>query len=192
MGNLKSSWRSYFKANEPQALGFFAVGDAAVRTNPLYGRGCSAGVVHAHILRAALDATADPRERAFIVERETRAALRPYYDTMVKQDLQAIRRAEHERDPAYKPRLKGRIAKSFVEDAIMPATRADLAVLRASSRAFHMFSDPVAWLKDPVTLARILRIWAMPKSQKTRAGYYPPTFGPGRAEMFARVGLANS
>lgn len=192
MGNLKSSWRSYFKANEPQALGFFAVGDAAVRTNPLYGRGCSAGVVHAHILRAALDATADPRERAFIVERETRAALRPYYDTMVKQDLQAIRRAEHERDPAYKPRLRGRIAKSFVEDAIMPATRADLAVLRASSRAFHMFSDPVAWLKDPVTLARILRIWAMPKSQKTRAGYYPPTFGPGRAEMFARVGLANS
>jgi 2-polyprenyl-6-methoxyphenol hydroxylase-like FAD-dependent oxidoreductase len=192
MGNLKSTWRSYFKANEPQALGFFAVGDAAVRTNPLYGRGCSAGVVHAHILRAALDATADPRERAFIVERDTRAALRPYYDTMVKQDLQSIRRAKHERDPAYKPRLKGRIAKSFVEDALMPATRADLAVLRASSRAFHMFSDPVAWLKDPAMLARILRIWAMPKSRKTTAGYYPPEFGPPRAEMFARVGLVNS
>ena len=118
--------------------------------------------------------------------------LRPYYDTMVKQDLQAIRRAEHERDPAYKPRLKGRIAKSFVDDALMPATRADLAVLRASSRAFHMFSDPVAWLKDPAILARILRIWAMPKSRKARAGFYPPTFGPGRTEMFARVGLANS
>jgi 2-polyprenyl-6-methoxyphenol hydroxylase-like FAD-dependent oxidoreductase len=192
MGNLKSIWRSYFKANEPQARGFFAVGDAAVRTNPLYGRGCSAGVVHAHILRAALDATTDPRERAFIVERETRAALRPYYDTMVKQDLQAIRRAEHERDPAYKPRLKGRIAKSFVDDALMPATRADMVVLRASSRAFHMFSDPVAWLKDPAILARILRIWAMSRSRKTRAGFYPPTFGPGRAEMLARVGLANS
>ena len=191
MGNLKSVWRSYFKANAPQVLNFFAVGDAAVRTNPLYGRGCSAGVVHAHILRTALDATADPRERAMIVERDTRAALRPYYDTMVTQDLQAIRRAEHERDPAYKPRLKGRIAKSFIEDALMPATRADLAVLRASSRAFHMFSDPVAWLKDPGTIARILRIWAMSKSRKKSAGFYPPEFGPPRAEMFARVGLSN-
>ena len=192
MGNLKSVWRSYFKDSAPQALKFFAVGDAAVRTNPLYGRGCSAGVVHAHVLRAALDATADPRERAMIVERDTRATLRPYYDSMVKQDLQAIRRAEHERDPAYRPSLKGRIAKSFIEDALMPATRADLTVLRASSRAFHMFSDPVAWLKDPATMVRILRIWAMPKAQKTRAGFYPPEFGPPRAEMFARVGLSNS
>ncbi|MGD0142183.1 MAG: FAD-dependent oxidoreductase, partial [Rhizomicrobium sp.] len=191
MGNLKSIWRSYFKDGVPQALGFFAIGDAAVRTNPLYGRGCSAGVVHAHILLAALDATADPRERAMIVERDTRAALRPYYDTMVKQDLQAIRRAEHERDATYKPPLKARIAKSFVEDALMPSTRADLRVLRASSRAFHMFSDPVAWLKDPATLARILRVWAMSKSRKTRAGYYPPEFGPPRAEMFARVGLSH-
>jgi 2-polyprenyl-6-methoxyphenol hydroxylase-like FAD-dependent oxidoreductase len=192
MGNLKSVWRSYFKDSAPQALKFFAVGDAAVRTNPLYGRGCSAGVVHAHVLRAALDATADPRERAMIVERDTRATLRPYYDSMVKQDLQAIRRAEHERDPAYRPSLKGRIAKSFIEDALMPATRADLTVLRASSRAFHMFSDPVAWLKDPATMVRILRIWAMPKAQKTHAGFYPPEFGPPRAEMFARVGLSNS
>src|ERR1700683_2542275 len=101
---------------------------------------------------------------------------------MVKQELQAIRRAEHERDPAYRPSLKGRIAKSFIEDALMPATRADLTVLRASSRAFHMISDPVAWLKDPATMLRILRIWAMPKAQKTRAGFYPPEFGPPRAE----------
>ncbi len=75
MGNLKSVWRNYFKDGEPQVLGFFAVGDAAVRTNPLYGRGCSAGVVHAHILRAALDATTDPaRTRG---KRRTRNARSP-------------------------------------------------------------------------------------------------------------------
>ena len=55
----------------------------------------------------------------------------------------------HERDPSYKPRLKARIVKSFIEDALMPATRGDLAVSRASSRAFHMIGDPVAWLKRP-------------------------------------------
>lgn len=191
MGNLKSVWRSYFKGGAPQLRGFFAVGDAAVRTNPLYGCGCSAGVVHAHVLRTALDATTDPRERANIVERETKKELRPYYDTMVKQDLQSIRRAKHERDPAYKPKLRARIMKSFVEDALMPATRADLVVLRASSRAFHMISDPTAWLVNPAMLARILRLWPMAKARKRFLGYYPPEFGPKRAAMLAHLGLAN-
>jgi 2-polyprenyl-6-methoxyphenol hydroxylase-like FAD-dependent oxidoreductase len=189
MGNLKSVWRSTMKIGAPQVLNFFATGDAAVRTNPLYGRGCSAGVVHAHILRAALDATSDPKERAIIVERETRAALRPYYDVMAKQDLQSIRRARHERDPGYKPRLKARIVKSFIEDAVTPATRGDLAVARASSRAFHMFGDPVAWLKDPAILARIMRMWAMPKARKRARQLYPPALGPNRHEMLVEIGL---
>lgn len=190
MGNLKSVWRTTMKDGAPQVLNFFATGDASVRTNPLYGRGCSAGVVHAHILRAALDATTDPKARAAIVERETRAALRPYYDVMVKQDLQSIRRAEHERDPEYKPRLKARIMKSFVEDAIGPATRGDLVVARASSRAFHMFGDPTAWLKNPAILARILRMWATPKTRKRAGQLYPPALGPNRHEMLHDIGLA--
>ena len=190
MGNLKNVWRHFVKGGAPQALGFFAIGDAAMRTNPLYGRGCSAGVAHAHILRDVLDTTPDPRQRALNFERETIAAIRPFYDTMVKQDLDAIRRAEHERDPSYKPRFKARLIKSFVEDALIPATRADLAVSRASSRAFHMIGDPVAWLKRPDILARIMTIWAMPKSLKQSREYYPPNFGPPRAEMLARLGIA--
>jgi 2-polyprenyl-6-methoxyphenol hydroxylase-like FAD-dependent oxidoreductase len=190
MGNLKSVWRRFLRNGEPQALGFFAIGDAAIRTNPLYGRGCSAGVVHAHILREAFDATSDPRERAKIVEREAFKTLRPFYDTMVKQDQQAIRRAENERNPDYKPRLKARIAKSFIEDALMPATRGDIKVLRASSRAFHMIGDPVAWLKEPAIIARILGVWAMPKRIKRQRALYPPDFGPKRSEMLARLGLA--
>src|SRR5262249_16105970 len=61
MGNLKSVWRRYVSNVVPQALGFFALGDAAVRTNPLYGRGCSAGIVHAHVLRDTLDVSDTPR-----------------------------------------------------------------------------------------------------------------------------------
>ncbi|MEI9991259.1 MAG: hypothetical protein WDM86_14585 [Rhizomicrobium sp.] len=59
MGELYNMWRHYMKDGEPQVLNFFALGDAAIRTNPLYGRGCSSGVVEAHLLRAALDAGAD-------------------------------------------------------------------------------------------------------------------------------------
>jgi 2-polyprenyl-6-methoxyphenol hydroxylase-like FAD-dependent oxidoreductase len=190
MGNLKSVWRHFVKDGQPQALGFFAIGDAAMRTNPLYGRGCSAGVAHAHMLSDVLASTADPRARAIRFERETFTAIRPFYDTMVKQDLQAIRRAEHELDPAYKPGLKARIAKSFVEDALIPATRGDLAVSRASSRAFHMIGHPTAWLTKPIIAARILKMWATPKSVKLARDYYPPSFGPARSEMFARLGLA--
>src|SRR6202000_1768447 len=119
-------------------MNFFALGDAAVRTNPLYGRGCSAGIVHAHILREVLDATSDPQARAAKFEVETRKALRPYYDSMVRQDKQAIKRAANERDPHYKPTFRARAIKSLIEDAIGPATRGDIEILRAFSRAFHM------------------------------------------------------
>jgi 2-polyprenyl-6-methoxyphenol hydroxylase-like FAD-dependent oxidoreductase len=190
MGNLISLWRTMLKDGKPQVLNFFAIGDAAVRTNPLYGRGCSAGVVHAHILRSALDATDDSEARALMVERETRVALRPYYDAMVKQDLQSIRRARHERDPGYKPKWRARVVKSFVDDAVVPATRGDLKVLRASSRAFHMIDDPIAWLKEPAIITRILKMWATPGARKRAAHLYPPQLGPKRQDMLNRIGLA--
>ncbi|HVU21019.1 MAG TPA: hypothetical protein VHE09_09830, partial [Rhizomicrobium sp.] len=160
MGNLRSVWRSYVNAGQPQVLNFFAVGDAAVRTNPLYGRGCSSGVVHAHLLRQALDTSNTARVRAVLFDADTRKALRPFYDSMVKQDKQAIRRAEHERDPNYVPSFRAKMMKSFVEDAIGPATRGDVEILRAMSRAFHMIDDPTAWLKKPATLAGVMRFWA--------------------------------
>jgi 2-polyprenyl-6-methoxyphenol hydroxylase-like FAD-dependent oxidoreductase len=186
MGNLKSLWRQY----RPEPMNFFALGDAAVRTNPLYGRGCSAGIVHAHILRDVLDATSDAQARAAKFEVETRKALRPFYDSMVRQDRQAIRRAQNERDPAYKPSARARMIKSLLEDAIGPATRGDIAILRAFSRAFHMIDDPNEWWKRPDVVARLMAFWAMPKSLKRARGFYPPKFGPERAEMIAKLKLA--
>jgi flavin-dependent dehydrogenase len=190
MGNLQSIWRHYLKNGEPQILNFFAVGDAAVRTNPLYGRGCSAGVVHAHLLREAMDESADPRARARLFDRHTRETLRPFYDAMVRQDRIAIRRAEHERDPNYTPGLRARMAKSFVEDGLVPAIRGDMTVLRAFSRGFHMLDDPSTWLKRPEIIATILKFWRMPKAEKRTRGFYPPVLGPARAEMLTRLGIA--
>ncbi|HWA04384.1 MAG TPA: hypothetical protein VG819_12755 [Rhizomicrobium sp.] len=190
MGNLKSQWRRYIANGVPQVLNFFAIGDAAVRTNPLYGRGCSAGIVHAHILRETLDVSGNPRTRALIFEAETVKALRPFYDSMVRQDAQAIRRARHERDPHYRPGMRARMVKSFVEDAIGPATRGDPEVLRAFSRAFHMIDDPNEWWKKPKILAALLRFWSMPEAFKRREGLYPPAFGPERTRMLAMLNLA--
>ncbi len=186
MGNLKSVWRVY----DPRPANFFALGDAAVRTNPLYGRGCSAGIVHAHILRDVLDATQDAAARAVKFAAETRKTLRPFYDSMVRQDAMAIRRAANERDPDYKPSFRSRTVKSLVEDAIGPATRGDVRVLRAFSRAFHMIDDPDDWWKRPEMVARLLGIWALPERYKRARGFYPPKFGPERAEMISKLNLA--
>jgi 2-polyprenyl-6-methoxyphenol hydroxylase-like FAD-dependent oxidoreductase len=190
MGELQNVWRHYLKAGEPQVLNFFALGDAAIRTNPLYGRGCSSGVVEAHLLRATLDAGADPAERARKYERDLSEAIRPYYDSMVRLDLQAIRRAGHERDPNYRPGYRARMAKSFLEDGLVPAQRGDIEVLRAMSRIFHMLDEPSAFLKRPAIMARIVRHWSMAKAEKQRRGLYPPKAGPDRAGMLRLLQIA--
>lgn len=190
MGNLQNVWRHYMKDGEPQVLNFFALGDAAIRTNPLYGRGCSSGVVEAHLLRGALDATDDPVERAKIYERELKGQIRPYYDSMVALDLNAIKRAEHERNPHYKPSLRARLTRSFTEDGLMPASRGDVEVGRAMSRVFHMLDEPTAFLKRPAIVARIVAMWATSTADKKKRGLYPPKSGPDRAEMLALLNIA--
>ncbi|MBV9046144.1 MAG: FAD-dependent oxidoreductase [Alphaproteobacteria bacterium] len=190
MGELHNVWRHYVKDGVPQALNFFAIGDAAVRTNPLYGRGCSSGVVEAHLLRAALDSSDDPVERALTYEREITKAIRPYYDSMVQLDLQAIRRAQHERDPNYQPGLRARIMKSFTEDALMPAQRGNVDVSRAMSRVFHMLDEPQAMLRNPRVLAGVLGMWATSGAEKKRRGLYPAKMGPDRAGMMKLLNIA--
>jgi len=185
MGNLHNVWRHFVKAGEPVVLNYFAVGDSAIRTNPLYGRGCSSAVLHAHILGDVMSAAADPRERAIAFDKRSRKELRPFWDALMKQDLGAIRRAKNEQNPAYKPRLKARLIKSFAEDAVGPATRSDLGVLRAILKGFHMLAMPTAWLANPMVVLRVLATWAMPKSKKL----YPPKLGPDRKEMLAALGL---
>jgi 2-polyprenyl-6-methoxyphenol hydroxylase-like FAD-dependent oxidoreductase len=187
MGNLHNVWRHFVKSGEPKVLNYFAVGDASLRTNPLYGRGCSSSVMHAHILGDVLEAFTDPRKRAIEFDARARRTLRPFWDIIVKQDLGAIRRAKSEQNPNHKPRLKARLIKSFAEDAVGPATRGSLAVHRAIMKGFHMFEAPAAWLRDPYVVVRVLATWATPKSWK--AALYPPKLGPERREMLSQLGL---
>ena len=108
MGNLKSVWRRYVLNGTPQALNFFALGDAAVRTNPLYGRGCSAGVVHAHLLRDTLDLSDNPRTSALLFDARHAQGAPAVLRLDGAAGPQAIRRAEHERDPDLSSVVGGR------------------------------------------------------------------------------------
>lgn len=187
MGNLMNAWKYFAPNGNPAALNFFAVGDAAIRTNPLYGRGCSISVSHAHILADVLDQVKDPVARAVEFEKRSRAAIRPFWDSIMKQDLGAIRRAKNEQKPGYKPRWRARMIKSFAEDAIGPATRSNMKVYRTIMKTFHMLEVPTMFLRDPGVMTRILMTWLKPKSAK--ASLYPPKLGPDRTQMLTLLGL---
>jgi 2-polyprenyl-6-methoxyphenol hydroxylase-like FAD-dependent oxidoreductase len=187
MGELRNLWRHYVKDGKPVARNYYAIGDAVIRTNPLYGRGCSFGVVQAFALADIFADTADPVARAAALDARVHAEIRPFYDTMERQDANAIRRAQRERDGGYVPSLRARIFKSFLDDAIGPASRGDVEVLRALMRGFHMHEPPAAWTRQPAVMSRVLAMWLRPKSAK--APFYLPPLGPARAQMFAELGL---
>jgi len=187
MGQLISRWRHMVRDGRPQVLNYFAIGDAVIRTNPLYGRGCSFAAVQAHLLRDELDASADPLQRAIRFDRRVAQELRPFYDTMAKFDADAIIRAARALDPGHRPGFKARLAKSFAEDAIGPAIRGEIRLMRAYMRAFHMIEPPTAWLRRPSNAFTVLRYWLKPKTAKSHL--YPPRLGPDRSDLLPRLGL---
>lgn len=187
MGGLQSVWRHYVNGAIPAALGFFAVGDSVIRSNPLYGRGCSAGFLQAHMLAQIIAQDDDPMQRARKFDAMQQREIRPYYDFMVAEDAKAIRGAAPGRDLAQRPALKARIAKRFVADALRPASRGDIDVFRALMRGFHMLEDPRRALRNPRILLNIFRVWSQGRAHTGRL--QPPRLGPGREEMLAGLGI---
>ncbi len=188
MGDLLSRWRDLASEETPAVLGFFAVGDTLVRTNPLYGRGCSFAAVEGYMLRDILAETADPTARALSYAKRMRKELRPYYLAMRRQDRGSIRRAEQALTPGYRPSLRSRILRSFIEDGITPAVRLDTDILRETMRGFHMLEHPDAWLRKPGNVVKILGYWA--RGKKKNAAAYPPKAGPEREEMMQALDLS--
>jgi len=188
MGDLHSRWRTMAKDSRAAVLGFFPVGDSLVRTNPLYGRGCSFAAVSAHLLRDAIAASDDPAARVLLYQSATDRELRPYYEVMRSADRDAVRRAKRALTPGYKPSLRGRLTRSFLEDGVAIAVRSDTDLLRAALKGFHMLEHPQAWLKRPANVAKILGYWARGKQRNAEA--YRPKGGPERAEMLKALGIS--
>ncbi|WP_304176099.1 FAD-dependent oxidoreductase [Phenylobacterium aquaticum] len=190
MGDLHSRWRDLVKDGRAAATGFFAIGDSLVRTNPLYGRGCSFAAVSAYLLRDTLAESPDPTARALIFHDKVAAEIRPYYDNMLEQDRAAIRRARHALTPSYRPGLRARVLKSFLEDGVNIAVRSDPGLMREALRGFHMLEHPSAWLRRPRNLAKVMGYWARGKAANAAA--YPPQLGPERGELYRAVGVSAS
>lgn len=188
MGDLISRWRTLMPDGKPSVLGYIPLGDALIRTNPLYGRGCSFAAVSAGVLRDALDASDDPATRLQHFAAGVDAELRPFYEHMRDQDRTAIRRAQAALTPNYKRRFRARLMASFVEDGVTIAVRSDVALLRQALRGFHMLEHPSDWLRKPGNFVRVLGYWA--RGKKANAAAYAPKAGPDRAVMMRAIGIS--
>lgn len=188
MGGLRNCYRRVVSRGQPVVLGYFAVGEAALHTNPLYGRGCSLSFLHAHLLADVLRTVSDPAARARQYDRVINTQLRPFYDVAVRRDRMGEQRAHAERWGYRRHRGYARLLQSFTQHALAPAMRGDLEVRRAFLRDFHMLEPPGRVLRHPALLLRILRFWL--RGQQQNANLYPPHPGPARDEMRRLLGLA--
>lgn len=187
MGNLHSRWRDMLPGGEPVVESYFAIGDTLVRTNPLYGRGCSFAAVSAEALRRALDDSPDAGERQVRYYQLVRNELRPYYDNQLKQDRSAIKRARHALTTGHVKSRKAKLLEGFFEDGVRIAIRSDVRLLREFMRGFHMLEHPDKWLSRPRNLGKVLYYWA--RGKRRNAAAYPPPPGPGRSEMMHALAL---
>jgi flavin-dependent dehydrogenase len=188
MGNIDATWREFIPGNIPVASNFFAMGDAAIRTNPLYGRGCSFGFIQAHIFADVLLETTDPIERSRLFHTRVKEAVGPYFKDMVKQDKGSTKRAKEILDPNFTPSVRARLTKSFIEDGVLVLMRSNASMLREAMKAFHMVEKPGVWIRQPKTVFLILKTWA--RGKKRNAAYQAPKLGPERQQMFEALNVS--
>jgi len=168
----------------PLVHGFVAVGDAAVCTNPLYGRGCSLAFVHAFGLADALREHRDDLDgfgRAFaaFTDRE----LVPWFRSAVVQDAQA--HALHEQLPSDDPRA---FMQSVFREGLLPAMRTSPVVFRAFLRWFNLLVTPDALMADGDIVGEVLAAYEDREHHPA-----PPVLGPDREHLLlelARVAAA--
>jgi 2-polyprenyl-6-methoxyphenol hydroxylase-like FAD-dependent oxidoreductase len=171
MARLVNRRQRFVVDGAPVASGVVALGDAAIHTNPLYGRGCSLGMAHAYACADLF--TGDPRQLALELDEWARAELDPWYRASVTQDLENQRAARGE-VPSDDP------MRSLMRDGLMPAVRSDPTVFRAFLRVLNLLDPPDAMISNPEVTGRILEVW-----QARGERPEPPADGPSQDEMLS-------
>jgi len=185
-GDIRAVWRHFVKDNEPVALNYFAVGDAAIRTNPLYGRGCSIGTMHAHMLADILHDISDPRQRALTYNDQTELEIRPIFKSSLSDDRKAISKAKAIRDgkPFDQADTFASWLKLAVGDAVSAAAQTDLDVVRGAMRTVNLLEKPGDFMNSWRIRLTVLRFMLRGRSQNAMSRM---PIGPGRLELLASL-----
>ncbi len=189
MGQMRNRLRRFVdRASHPLADGFFAIGDAAYHSNPVYGRGAPSGLVQATLLDEALGRhPGDLAAAARHLDRRSEAELRPFWEAAVAGDRRAL--GDRKAFPLTNPRaLLVSMAEMafgwFVDRALLPATRVDPVVFRGLMRVFNMLDAPERLLTDPEVVLRALPVLARVLRGDEPAHLFPQVT---RAEALAQL-----
>jgi 2-polyprenyl-6-methoxyphenol hydroxylase-like FAD-dependent oxidoreductase len=192
MDGLRNMRRRFVRDGRPLALGLVALGDAAVHSNPLYGRGCTLAFVHAALLADAVaEHGGDLGALALAFEAATERELVPWYKLSVAQDRDALQWARElrEQGPPAPPDGRGPVnPRAYLRDLLLrglvPALRLDATVLRAFLRRFNLLDPPDDLMRDPALLGRVLAVY---QKRHERA---EPSLGPDRESLLRRLAAA--
>jgi 2-polyprenyl-6-methoxyphenol hydroxylase-like FAD-dependent oxidoreductase len=186
MANLKNTRRFLVEDGEPLVLGFLAVGDALIHTNPIVGRGCSLGWTGAFNIAECIERSGDDLHALSLdydasVERD----IAPWYQLQLQQDADAIDVAEAQQrgeDPYQLMNADGSnnpkaFMRSILKEGLVPALGENLTLLRIFMRAMNLLEPPGELMKDPRVMPALI------ESYNRRGDREMPYEGPRRGEM---------
>jgi 2-polyprenyl-6-methoxyphenol hydroxylase-like FAD-dependent oxidoreductase len=187
MARLRNRIRRFVVDGEPVATGLVVIGDAAMATNPWYGKGCSLAGIAAEALSGAL--ARHGRDRGAIaqsMDEAMRTEIEPHYQLACRQDADRIKlhTAMYEGsdpDPA------AAATRDFILNGLIPATRIDPDVFRAFFRSFNMLDDPNALFADPNVLTAAGAAHATKNERPEQ-----PDLGPPRDELLRVMSAAST
>lgn len=164
MGNLNNHLRRLVVDGAPIVTGLHLVGDAAMITNPQYGRGVSHAACHgAFVAKKIAEHADDPRKQALMIDDEIERMLVPSFETSIRMDRV---RAQSWR------KILG-LPQPDESTVTIPATPVDLframlasardpIVWHAISRGALLLDPPGRWAADPEIIDRIMAVELLP------------------------------
>jgi 2-polyprenyl-6-methoxyphenol hydroxylase-like FAD-dependent oxidoreductase len=187
MARLKNRIRRFVVDGQPVVTGLVVIGDAAIATNPWYGKGCSLAGIAADALSAVI--AEHGRDRAAIaraMDETTTKELEPHYTMSCRQDADRIKLHTATQE-GREPDPMASATRDFILNGLLPATRTDGEVFRAFFRSFNMLDAPDALLTDTVVLQKAAEAHAKKDERPPQ-----PPLGPPREEFLGLMEAASS
>jgi 2-polyprenyl-6-methoxyphenol hydroxylase-like FAD-dependent oxidoreductase len=179
---FENRWTHYRGNGGKEILGFFALGDSHVETNPIYGRGTACAFVQAHVLADVLRTTDDAHERSRRYYQQTERELRPHFDLSVRTDRMLQSRSRQSRGLPV-PAGEVFLHKAF-EAAWTPAMNRSALVAREMLKAMEMRELSALHVR----LAVVFHVlWHFFLSLFRKEKDASPFAGPARAEFMQHL-----
>jgi flavin-dependent dehydrogenase len=179
-GRFENRWIDYRTRKGRELLGFLALGDSQIQTNPQFGRGMTMAFVQARLLAQTLASTSDLHTLARRYYARVRQTLRKHYEFCLASDRLFVMRARHVR--GLDMSLGQRIFNYLYANGWHPAVHSSGVVATEMLRTMHMH-EPTTFARHVLMALHIMRAFALYLMGRIEAP--PLTEGPTRAEMIA-------